>query len=440
MTAYDSAGNTSGQSNQTTATTLPATNAGTSEFSAVADTFVNGNSPSVNYGSSATVETDGSPSKIIYLRFDVRNLSGSVKSAKLRLDCVNQSIAGGNIRKISNNSWNEQSITYQSKPALDGTILDTLGRVYVGDLVELDVTAAMAGNGIYSFAIQSANSDGVDYRSRESQVNPPMLIVTSDETASANTPPRIDSGPVADATEITAGQTAKLSVTASDSDGDVLTYNWSVPSGQGNIEGSGNSVVYAPPAVSQTETFTVTVKITDGKGGTVSGSVAITVNPSENPSDNSGSHTFSPVADTFVDANRPSNNYGSSAAIEVDGTPDKIVYIRFNVTNLTGTVASAKLVLDCTNKSIFGGDINLISNNSWGEKSVTYKTKPAIDGPVLDTVNRVAVGDTVEFDVKAAITGNGSYSFAIESDNPDGVDYRSRESQINPPQLIIETR
>jgi hypothetical protein len=51
--------------------------------------------------------------------------------------------------------------------------------VRVGDIVELDVTVAISGNGTYSFAMDSNKSNGADYRSREAGTNPPALIITA---------------------------------------------------------------------------------------------------------------------------------------------------------------------------------------------------------------------------------------------------------------------
>jgi len=149
--------------------------------------------------------------------------------------------------------------------------------------------------------------------------------------------------------------------------------------------------------------------------------------------------TFTPVADTFVRSQRPTKNFGSATTLGVDGSPTKITYLRFNVTGLSGTVQSARLMLDVVDQSGFGGTIYSISDNSWDEYTVTSDTRPVIDGPALDALGRVRVGDIVGLDVTAAITGNGTYSFAMDSNVTNGADYRSREDLTNPPTLIIWT-
>jgi len=44
----------------------------------------------------------------------------------------------------------------------------------------------------------------------------------------------------------------------------------------------------------------------------------------------------------------------------------------------------------------------------------------------------------IEYDVTAAVTGDGTYDFALAQPGSDGVDLRSRESHLAP-QLIVQT-
>jgi hypothetical protein len=149
--------------------------------------------------------------------------------------------------------------------------------------------------------------------------------------------------------------------------------------------------------------------------------------------------TFPPVADTFVSANSPSANFGNATAIEVDGSPEKISYLRFDVSGLSGAVQTALIKLTATDPSQFGGRVYPISYNSWDEDSVTYNTRPTLDSIPLFDLGAVSVGDVVEIDVTSAIIGDGIYSFAIVSDNRNGADYHSREALNNPPELIVTT-
>ncbi|MCP4248356.1 MAG: alkaline phosphatase, partial [bacterium] len=66
-----------------------------------------------------------------------------------------------------------------------------------------------------------------------------------------------------------------------------------------------------------------------------------------------------------------------------------------------------------------------------------YNTRPDIDEAVLDTAGPVTPGDVVEFDVTPAITGDGTYGFALVSTVANAVVYQSREAGSGGPQLIV---
>ncbi len=87
-----------------------------------------------------------------------------------------------------------------------------------------------------------------------------------------NTPPVIASL-TPSATSMAPGESCTVNCVASDADGDTLTYEWSTSDGL--ISGTGSSVTWTAPATEGT--YTVTVDVLDGKGGTASESCNITV-------------------------------------------------------------------------------------------------------------------------------------------------------------------
>jgi hypothetical protein len=93
-----------------------------------------------------------------------------------------------------------------------------------------------------------------------------------------NAPPLITAGPTANSAMITQSQTSNLSVTATDSNGDPLTYTWSATGGA--VTGSGATAVYTPPRITTVTVVRIDVVVSDGRGGSTIGSVTITVNPS----------------------------------------------------------------------------------------------------------------------------------------------------------------
>jgi PKD repeat protein len=181
----DAAGNPLGATSWTFTTMSSAPPGGTYTFGAVADSYVSQSSSTSAYGSSSSFSAVGGSSvKQAFVRFTVSGLPAgvAVQGAKLWLYVPNDSTSGGIFNAMSDTSWAE-NITWNTRPAIDGPQLATLGAVPSSQFVEVDLGAAIGGNGTYSFAITlpSANTNTVGYASRESSTaaNRPQLIVTT---------------------------------------------------------------------------------------------------------------------------------------------------------------------------------------------------------------------------------------------------------------------
>jgi hypothetical protein len=74
-------------------------------------------------------------------------------------------------------------------------------------------------------------------------------------------------------TSVVTGANSIIRCTASDPDGDALTYSWTITGG--SISGTGSTVTWTAPSTAGT--FYITVIVSDGKGGTATRSVSITV-------------------------------------------------------------------------------------------------------------------------------------------------------------------
>ncbi|MDH3972758.1 MAG: tandem-95 repeat protein [Deltaproteobacteria bacterium] len=131
---------------------------------------------------------------------------------------------------------------------------------------------------------------------------------------------------------------------------------------------------------------------------------------------------YTPAADTFVDKANPGTNFGSAPDLEIsalgDGSPQETAYLQFDVVGLAGPVQSAKVRLEVSNAGVFGGSIHSVPDNSWGEYTLDFNSKPPHESQSLDALGKVNAGDTVLFDVTEAISGEGTYSFAISGVNP----------------------
>ena len=123
--------------------------------------------------------------------------------------------------------------------------------------------------------VTSSTSFRIDVQIADGRGSSTTGFVIVNVTPQPNTSPQISAGPTATPATISVGQTSSLSVSATDANGDPLTYAW-VASG-GSISGSGATVTFTPPAVTSTTSFRIDVNVTDGRGGSVTGFVNVSV-------------------------------------------------------------------------------------------------------------------------------------------------------------------
>jgi outer membrane protein OmpA-like peptidoglycan-associated protein len=75
--------------------------------------------------------------------------------------------------------------------------------------------------------------------------------------------------------QILPGETVRVRANASDADGDTLTYEWSAS--QGRITGNGATANYDSTGVTPPATVTITVKVSDGRGGTAESTCTVRI-------------------------------------------------------------------------------------------------------------------------------------------------------------------
>ena len=149
-------------------------------FPPTADAYVSQSGPTKNYGraTSLRVRTNNNSSYRSYLTFTVSGLTQPPQSARILLDVSDGSADGGRLYTVTDSTWRETGITWNSAPPFGPAAVAVAGAVAAGSTVELDVTSVVTGNGTYSFALVSQISDTAIYSSREG-AQPPRLIVTT---------------------------------------------------------------------------------------------------------------------------------------------------------------------------------------------------------------------------------------------------------------------
>ncbi|MFQ5604657.1 MAG: DNRLRE domain-containing protein, partial [bacterium] len=405
--------------------------AGSLTFNPIDDSFVRSNKATKNYGGSdeLRVRRSSSAKYYTYLKFNVAGVGGAVTNAKLRLKVINASSEGGEIYSVAN-GWDEGSVNWNNAPALGGSALSSNGPVALGDMVEFDVTSAIAGDGTYSFGIKNSTSDAAKYSSKEGVYAPELVVDFG--AGGGNQSPVADAGPNQDVTDADNNGSEGVTLDGSgsfDNDGTIVSYDWS--------EGGSSIATGLNPAVNLAlGVHTITLTVTDNEGATGTDDVVVTVNPGGGGVP--GTYTFNPTDDSFVRSNKATKVYGASDELRVRITSKKIyAFLKFNVSGLGGAVVSAKVRLKAINGSNDGGGIYTVENG-WDEGSLNWNNAPPIAGAPLSSVGAMATGDMVEFDVTGAIFGNGTYSFAIKNASSDAAKYSSKEG-VYAPELVVET-
>jgi uncharacterized protein YkwD len=157
-------------------------------FEPAHDAYTQNTLPNSNFGTSTLLKIRGitNPKQRSYMKFVVSGLNGAVQSATLQLYVLNASNMGGDLYAVSNNyagsstPWVETGLTWNNQPALAGSPLDSLGPVTIGSYVTLDVSAAITGDGTFSFGLYGPSTDDAIYRSSEgAAVERPKLIVVT---------------------------------------------------------------------------------------------------------------------------------------------------------------------------------------------------------------------------------------------------------------------
>jgi hypothetical protein len=149
-------------------------------FTPDADTWVQSSRPDKNFGSRPFVKVDGSPERHALLRFTVSGLGSSAPAgAMLRLYCTNASQDGGSLYRVTDQTWQESTVTWNTQPPTDSTPFASLGRVTADTWVEVDVSSLVTGDGTYSLQIVTPSKNLSAYTSKEGTAGfAAQLVVT----------------------------------------------------------------------------------------------------------------------------------------------------------------------------------------------------------------------------------------------------------------------
>jgi hypothetical protein len=261
----------------------------------------------------------------------------------------------------------------------------------------------------------------------------------------------LDSGviPCGTASSDTQAPTTPAGLTASATNATKVDLTWSASSDNTGIAGytiyrngtsistvSGTSLTYSDTTAAPASTYNYTVDSFDMAGNHSGASAPVSVTTS-NISPNL---TFTPEADTYVNAGNTSANYGGATTLRADATPNVHSYLRFDVSGLGGkSIAKARLLVYANSGSAQGISALAVADNTWNETATNYANAPAL-GNTLATSTTISAGTWVTLDVTSYVTGEGAYSFGITTSGSTAISLASRESGANSPQLIIDLK
>ncbi|HKA04225.1 MAG TPA: DNRLRE domain-containing protein, partial [Acidimicrobiales bacterium] len=249
-----------------------------------------------------------------------------------------------------------------------------------------------------------------------------------------NTPPVVTITAPADGAALLAGRRLHFTATARDAEDGNLDAALAWSSSRDGALGRGPTLLTSTLSPG---THVITASVTDQAGETTTATVTVTVNPA--------TLNLPAIADTTVDASTPTTILGTAPTLTADGTPVKQVFLRFAVSGVQPfVIGRARLRLTtgagATASSNSGGALYVITDNTWSEAGASYATRPIVAGAPIAASGAVAANKTVEFDVSAAITGDGTYNFALLTTSTDDVVYLSREAAAGGPQLVLDLR
>lgn len=431
------------------------------------DAYVQSSNPTTNYGASSRLRVTNSTieTSISYLKFNVTGLSGAIQSAKLRLYVTNAGNAG-DVYSASNNylgtpsAWNETGLIWNNAPAISGTALGSPPVVTAEQWVQVTVTPAITGNGIYSFALKNYSSNATTFGSKESSKKPELVIVTS----GGQTQPSLSINDVS-VTEGNSGTVnANFTVSLSAPTNQTVTLKVDTAGGTASTgfdrdyQGISTTLTFAPMTTTIPFTIVVNGDVLDepnetffvnlwgATNATIADGQGIGTIVDDDATGYGSIVVFRPSEDSYVQASDPTANFATRTFFRQrqSGAENIYSFLKFAVSGLNGAVLSAKLRLYVTNESTNGGSVHSVSNNYkgtsalWVQNGLNWNNAPAISGTVLSSQGAVSLNTWVEFDVTAAIAGNGVYSFGMKNGASDFVDYGSKES-THEPELVIQT-
>src|SRR5919201_144679 len=248
-------------------------------FTAIADAYVSAADDDANYGRRGELRVDGQPVIRTYLKFKLKGLSGSVRTATLQLFVRRSMTEALDVHGVADTGWSERQITFENAPPYDAAVAGSSDVFRGGHWASIDVTRLVSGDGTVSMALTTNGRHLLLFAGREAGPFDPRLVVETAPVTNRNPVTQPDAVSTAEDTPLTFPASA-LTANDSDPDGDPLSVTGvkGSASTHGTVSLGSDGVTYRPDAnFNGSASFAYTVS--DGRGGTATGTVTVTVTP-----------------------------------------------------------------------------------------------------------------------------------------------------------------
>ena len=152
--------------------------------------------------------------------------------------------------------------------------------------------------------------------------------------------------------------------------------------------------------------------------------------------------TFTPVADAHVRSDRSGSNFGTSNVLQVDNSPVRRSYLRFDLSSLPAgaTVTGAALRLyvshDCS-EAAPGWQVRTLPGATWQERTITWANAPrTFSAPRASSGSWAACGWTQATLPAGSLPAAAPTSYVVTTPSPNHKELHAREG-ANDPQLVV---
>ncbi|GGT41486.1 endo-1,3-alpha-glucanase family glycosylhydrolase [Nonomuraea spiralis] len=156
--------------------------------------------------------------------------------------------------------------------------------------------------------------------------------------------------------------------------------------------------------------------------------------------------TFAAAEDVFVSQAEPAKSFATATWLSVCGTEcgsaaagQRVGLIRFKVTGIPEDAEDVKVTLDVVSARTTDTTVSARPvTGSWTEAATTWNTRPGFAAAAVASHTGFTAGTTAKLDVSDAVTGDGTYAFALTgTDATATVLMSSRETGNRGPKLTV---